>query len=82
MPVDAYGVGSSVHDGRWDFTADVVRLDGEPQAQARAGVPAERPKLREGEVDAPHVDLTAAPVHGLTVVPWQVRRSTAPASRR
>ena len=24
VPVDAYGVGSSVLDGRWDFTADVV----------------------------------------------------------
>ena len=28
MPVDAYGVGASAHDGRWDFTADVVQLDG------------------------------------------------------
>lgn len=35
VPVDAYGVGASVQDGRWAFTADVVRLDGE--AQARAG---------------------------------------------
>jgi nicotinate phosphoribosyltransferase len=34
VPVDAYGVGASVHDGRWDFTADVVRLDGHPQAKA------------------------------------------------
>lgn len=34
VPVDAYGVGSSVQDGRWDFTADVVRLDGAPQAKA------------------------------------------------
>jgi nicotinate phosphoribosyltransferase len=33
-PVDAYGVGASVEDGRWDFTADVVRLNGEPQAKA------------------------------------------------
>jgi nicotinate phosphoribosyltransferase len=33
-PVDAYGVGASVQDGRWDFTADVVRLDGAPQAKA------------------------------------------------
>ena len=28
------GVGASVHDGRWEFTADVVRLDGAPQAKA------------------------------------------------
>jgi nicotinate phosphoribosyltransferase len=34
VPVDAYGVGASVGDGRWDFTADVVRLDGKPQAKA------------------------------------------------
>jgi nicotinate phosphoribosyltransferase len=34
VPVDAYGVGSSVHEGRWDFTADVVQLDGEPQARS------------------------------------------------
>ncbi len=33
VPVDAYGVGASVGDGRWDFTADVVRLDGAPQAK-------------------------------------------------
>jgi nicotinate phosphoribosyltransferase len=34
VPVDAYGVGASVMDGRWDFTADVIRLDGTPQAKA------------------------------------------------
>jgi nicotinate phosphoribosyltransferase len=34
VPVDAYGVGASIHEGRWDFTADVVRLDGEPQSKA------------------------------------------------
>jgi nicotinate phosphoribosyltransferase len=33
-PVDAYGVGASAHEGRWDFAADVVRLDGQPQAKA------------------------------------------------
>ena len=34
VPVDAYGVGASAHEGRWDFTADVVQLDGRPQAKA------------------------------------------------
>ncbi|HEY2065429.1 MAG TPA: hypothetical protein VGG84_05680 [Gemmatimonadaceae bacterium] len=34
VPVDAYGVGASVFEGRWDFTADVVRLNGKPQAKA------------------------------------------------
>ncbi|WP_249011712.1 quinolinate phosphoribosyl transferase [Conexibacter sp. DBS9H8] len=34
VPVDAYGVGSSLIRGRNDFTADVVRLDGRPCAKA------------------------------------------------
>ena len=34
VPVDAYGVGAAILDGRWDFTADVVRLDGTLQAKA------------------------------------------------
>jgi nicotinate phosphoribosyltransferase len=34
VPVDAYGVGASIHGGRWDFTGDVVQLDGAPQAKA------------------------------------------------
>ncbi|MDB4881526.1 MAG: Quinolinate phosphoribosyl transferase [Gemmatimonadetes bacterium] len=34
VPVDAYGVGASAHEERWDFTADVVRLDGHAQAKA------------------------------------------------
>jgi nicotinate phosphoribosyltransferase len=33
-PVDVYAVGTSiVHDGRYDFTADVVMVNGEPQAK-------------------------------------------------
>lgn len=34
VPVNAYGVGASAHVGRWDFTGDVVQLDGKPQAKA------------------------------------------------
>jgi nicotinate phosphoribosyltransferase len=34
VPVDAYGVGASIHDGRWDFMADVVRVNGLPQCKA------------------------------------------------
>jgi nicotinate phosphoribosyltransferase len=30
VPVDAYGVGSSLFQGRFDFTADVVRVEGRP----------------------------------------------------
>ncbi len=33
VPVDAYGVGSSLFQGRFDFTADVVRREGEPCAK-------------------------------------------------
>lgn len=33
VPVDAYGVGSSLFTGRFDFTADVVRHEGRPCAK-------------------------------------------------
>lgn len=33
VPVDAYGVGSSLFGGRFDFTADVVRHEGRPCAK-------------------------------------------------
>jgi nicotinate phosphoribosyltransferase len=34
VPVDAYGVGSSLLRGANDFTADVVCVNGEPRAKA------------------------------------------------
>ena len=34
VPVDGYGVGSSLFQGRFDFTADVVLRDGKPAAKA------------------------------------------------
>ena len=34
VPVDAYGVGSALMRGDYDFTADVVRVDGDPCAKA------------------------------------------------
>jgi nicotinic acid phosphoribosyltransferase len=34
VPVDAYGVGSSLIRGENDFTADIVRCDGVPAAKA------------------------------------------------
>jgi nicotinate phosphoribosyltransferase len=33
VPVDAYGVGSSLLLGANDFTADIVRVDGRPCAK-------------------------------------------------
>ncbi len=37
VPVDAYGVGSSLFQGRFDFTADVVMVDGRPSAKVGRG---------------------------------------------
>ena len=33
VPVDSYGVGSALVRGSWDYTADVVRVEGEPLAK-------------------------------------------------
>jgi nicotinate phosphoribosyltransferase len=33
VPVDSYGVGSSLFGGRFDFTADIVMVDGQPCAK-------------------------------------------------
>jgi nicotinate phosphoribosyltransferase len=33
VPVDMYGVGSSLFQGRYDFTADIVRVEGQPCAK-------------------------------------------------
>jgi nicotinate phosphoribosyltransferase len=34
VPVDAYGVGAALFDGRFDFTADIVQLNGKPESKA------------------------------------------------
>jgi nicotinate phosphoribosyltransferase len=37
VPVDAYGVGAALFEGRFDFTADIVQVNGKAQAkQGRA----------------------------------------------
>jgi len=33
VPVDSYGVGSALVRGSYDYTADVVRLEGKPLAK-------------------------------------------------
>jgi nicotinate phosphoribosyltransferase len=43
-PVDAYGIGSAAYKGTFDFTADVVLVDGKPQARTGRQV-RENPKL-------------------------------------
>jgi len=44
VPVDAYGVGAALFDGRFDFTADVVQLNGKPQAKVGRAL-RENPRL-------------------------------------
>jgi nicotinate phosphoribosyltransferase len=34
VPVDVYGVGAALYDGRYDFTADIVMVEGKPQSKA------------------------------------------------
>jgi len=48
VPVDSYGVGSSLFAGRFDFTADIVVVDGRPLAKAGRGY---RPSERLERVD-------------------------------
>ena len=48
VPVDSYGVGSSLFGGRYDFTADIVMVDGRPLAKAGRGY---RPNDRLQRVD-------------------------------
>ena len=48
MPVDAYGVGSSLIRGENDYTADVVRCNGEPWPRSGAG---EQPNPRLERVE-------------------------------
>src|SRR5881275_1004458 len=48
VPVDMYGVGSSLFQGRFDFTADVVRVEGKPVAKVGRGY---RPNPRLERVD-------------------------------
>ena len=47
VPVDGYGVGSSLFEGRYDFTADIVLLEGKPAAKIGRGF---RPNPRMEEV--------------------------------
>jgi nicotinate phosphoribosyltransferase len=48
VPVDAYGVGSSLFKGRFDFTADIVMVEGKPCAKVGRSY---RPNPRLERVD-------------------------------
>jgi nicotinate phosphoribosyltransferase len=43
-PVDAYGVGAALFDGRFDFTADIVQVNGKAEAKAGRKL-SENPRL-------------------------------------
>jgi nicotinate phosphoribosyltransferase len=44
-PVDVYAIGSAIiHDGKFDFTSDVVMVDGKPQSKV-GREPRQNPKL-------------------------------------
>jgi nicotinate phosphoribosyltransferase len=34
VPADVYGVGAALYEGRYDFTADIVMVDGKPHSKA------------------------------------------------
>jgi nicotinate phosphoribosyltransferase len=44
VPVDVYGVGAALYEGRYDFTADIVVVEGKPQAKAGRSL-RENPRL-------------------------------------
>ena len=44
VPVDVYGVGAALYSGRYEFTADIVMVDGKPQAKAGRALK-ENPRL-------------------------------------
>ena len=46
--MDSYGVGSSLFAGRFDFTADIVMVDGKPVAKSGRGYRA-NPRLERVE---------------------------------
>ena len=52
MPVDAYGVGAALFDGRFDFTADIVQVNGKPESKAGRASCATNPRTGAGEVMA------------------------------
>jgi nicotinate phosphoribosyltransferase len=44
VPVDVYGVGAALYEGRYDFTADIVMVDGKPEGKAGRSL-RENPRL-------------------------------------
>ena len=66
VPVDSYGVGSSLIRGSNDFTADVVMNEGAAGGQGRAGVPPEpaaraRPLDRAGRTARARAPVRSSP---------------------
>jgi nicotinate phosphoribosyltransferase len=44
VPVDAYGVGAAIFEGRYDFTADIVQVNGKMQSKT-GRAPRDNPRL-------------------------------------
>jgi nicotinate phosphoribosyltransferase len=44
VPVDVYGVGAALYEGRYDFTADIVMVEGKPESKAGRSL-RENPRL-------------------------------------
>ena len=82
VPVDAYGVGSSLIRGQNDFTADVVMTDGRPSAKVGRRLPAERSararQLTASEARSPIPGHSpSGVVERTTCMPARAKRSNA-----
>ena len=87
VPVDAYGVGSSLLRGSNDFTADVVMVDGRPGGEGRARAapepaPQRRPLTSGTKRTRSSRDARSAPPSSRSSARcWSPRSSTGATSR-
>ena len=82
VPVDAYGVGSSLIRGQNDFTADVVMTDGRPSAKVGRTLQVERAararQLTASAIRSPMPGHSASgSVERTTCIPAAAKRSNA-----
>ena len=76
VPVDAYGIGSSLIRGQNDFTADIVLTDGRPVREGRPQVPPER------AARARQLSLTSPTTPGQSRIGTSERTRCAPDSAK
>ena len=82
VPVDSYGVGSSLIRGENDFTADVVMTDGRPSAKVGRALPAESAaRARQLTVSAIRAPIpghsSSGSVERTTCMPAAAKRANA-----